>query len=1052
MISFMRNKMWIHISVLVVVLCFAAPQWCTAQTRVLAFSQIDMMQIDGFNNGNVAIAPNATVPITIGIFDSQTGMLSPLDTETALLVQLFDANGNAHENLVVSGGVFLPAEVGTTVRNSTIGISWSGTGSTTATLVVADTSSVLPALSLSILLDPSLSPSLSITALLIHDANGNNVYDESDSRINAYAIEAYPLHYLLQASGEVYTLDMPQYSGDFPLHLRPFPSVVWRSVEEQGVPIAEATVDTAFIFMEQASTIATFSGFQHGLFGQMMAQVEDSLCTLSGFVEKSSAVIAMHAPSWYTTGLAIPLPSSTQASFSLTAFGEQEHCFSCRFGALVIACTSGTETVTPDFSASGSAAYHLTVYHKGEAVYTEHNRSGAGVVLPRAVRRWGVEENAFVVEELLPRTITIANGATVFGDRIVFTPQEGNKSVSALLAVEIAGAEMETIALYKHELRLFGIAETCTGDALLSGVQSTEAGVQVTGGTTGGLVITPSSAKGVVFHWTTGGISTSNAQPWMVIEARTAEEALSLGEIALFAGTDTTLSCRALSSSYGNQERVVSVYNNDVLIATVRTTEETIAQYTEQPAGCSATTQYGVQGYRLLWENNTEFALPNGAQVAGNQLFVAFRSANRLSYSLLEVEVKPTTGALLSLRPIQKLRDTLLLTATITIIGEVFDDKNGDKLRQSNELGIPNRRICIYGDIATNPSERDTVFTDANGKYQAVYTSGHWAPERVALQSLPPWQRTTPAPPASPDYDIRPIVGNGQHSATAANLDFGETMNIYANSSDERTSNAGVDDNFSTADPDELVMPSTALSAWLVEGGHSALGYFDPVPRDQWFAHSLPTLCTAECVATGATVSMRLRAGSSLSYNDAIILQKDGRRLWSAPIAALTASQTWFADRTEECTLDLAALPQSDGTTIDLYGDLQHGEIDVLISDDTGIDYLTYLVRLSCEPAVGSSLSTGVANGQEDAFHTRIVPTPNNGAGRIEFFLPQSETVTISLVDVVQKERLRIVDAVPLLSGRHTIGFSFPFLPSGVYFLQIATGTTVSSHRFVLLR
>lgn len=1019
-----------------------------AQTQALSFSSAVLGGMDGFNNGNFTLASTVTVPLTLGVFDTQTALLSPLATDTELTIDLLDAQGNPSPELFVAEGRSIAANAGASVVFSSLKLVWTGNDATTATLVARSTNGMLLPASISLVFDPALPSDLHVVTVLLHDVNKNGIADIPDTRITLYKLAVQPLAMEIEANADdIYPLHIPQYSGGFPLHLYPVHGSGWRPLSfdrSEGIAIENAAADTTFILMEPASMVVDFSGIRHELFGGVIGTTEDSVLTLSNFSTTSSLSFILQAPHWYATGLATPVLSSAEASFSVAAFCTHDMSPWRALGTLAVACSSGVETLTPDFSASGSATYSLAIYNNGEEVYTDDNLSDAAVVLPRTVRRWGVEGHSFVVEELFPREIGVVNGVPVIGDRIVLTPQDVDASLGDLSAIEITGVEMESLALYKHELRLFDVVETCTGNALFNGVQSAEEGVQIVGGATGGAVFAPlsASAKSLAVQWTVQEPVVPSAQAWVTIEARTADESLSLGKIALFRDGTEMFSCRTLLSSYGGQERTISVYNGGELVATVTTTDEIAAQYGVLPTECSATTQYGKQGYNLFWDSVVEMTLPDAQHVEGDQLMVSFRAVNRLNLLLQDIAVLPRDNEQMRLIPRIPSIDTLLLTATITIISEVFDDKNGDKIRQSNEMGRPGRRVFIYG---SKPTEIDTVITNNNGVYQAVYTNNHWAPERVELEYAQGWVRTTP------NYNLVAMGINYSHDTTLTNLHFGERDKSIVFVTSEIAHDGGINDDFDAAQFDEPTSTSAPLDTWLAEGEHPLLGEFDIIPHNQWFGYSLPLSDTAACIATGATITLHLRAGQSLSYNDAIVIQQDGQRLWSSPIAALATSHTWFAGRTETLLFNLTALPQGDGTTLNLQSALQGKSIDLLISDDTGIDYFTYVVALGCEPP-SSTLLTGIDSGEKNIFNTRLFPIPNAGVGTVEFSLTQNEVTTISLVDMLQKEVLRIVDAKPLPMGKHILGFSFPALPSGTYFLRIAAGAVVASHRLILLR
>jgi hypothetical protein len=1033
-------------AVVLAALFFFIPQ-SEAQMRTIVFSATDQDMRDGFNNGNTLLPGIATVPVTIGIFDQFSGLLTPLDEPNELFIQLLDAGGNIHPGLSVTAGALLPVDSGSAVVTSTLGLHWDGTAPTTATVVVRDTRGLLVPCFLIVNIDPALQSSVRIAALVVQDANRNGVYDASDRRINNCGVAACPPGIpLLPTADKSYILDVALQSTAFPLYLYNAGCPGWRQIapaRDMGSMVSGNTSDTVVFLMQPSSKTIFFSGFRHDLFEQASGEGDDSLLVLQGFSDDSPVHVNVDAAEWRMTGALEPI-AGMAGLFSMSVYGAGNACPDRFFGKLSILTADGKETITPSFSAVGSGTYTMKIYRGGQIVYTGTNLSGAAVIVPKTVRQWGAAKGVLTVNELNPHAIQVVGGRIVTGDKIVFEPSSSSVTMEEITEVVFGGNAGQTLALYKHEVNVFGVTAISSGTTLFNGVQSDEMGLNIKGGTRGGTMLSTANMRNMKLYWGEQPLPLPGTTPVLSLEGSCASESCPLGVIGLFRDEDSTFSCHTLPTSYGNSIRSIEVLTDGVPVTTATTTGEIAAQYHEWPTGCRVTTQYGRSGYVLSWDNSVAMVLPNSQQVMGNELRISFHSDEPVR-ELSGLKIKPANEWVIHIDDVgnDSIR-ALTLVATITIGGNVFNDKNGDGVWQttiSPEPARPGRKVYLYGE---HPGEIDSVITDGAGAFTAVFDTTYigWAPVYVSLQPASGWMRT------NLDYDM---FLHGTANQSVYNINFGEKK-LPGDGGFIDVRKYGIDDMFASGVP-ERSAPSAVLHDQIARCGYTVTDYFDALAPDKWFAHTMPSMRTEKCVVTTAKLTMRIRAGHALSYNDGIAIRRDGHVLWSSSIAQLMDDRIWTAGKTSLLSLDLSALPLGNGSTTTLLPAVQNGALDIVLYDDTGIDYLTYMANLACgdEQGDADAIVTGVGS-KELPIQLSIAPNPNTGTGTIGFELDKSESVTLVLADVLQREVVRLLDSTPLDAGQHSLQFSLPSLPPGTYFLQMLTGTAFHTRSFVLIR
>ena len=79
-------------------------------------------------------------------------------------------------------------------------------------------------------------------------------------------------------------------------------------------------------------------------------------------------------------------------------------------------------------------------------------------------------------------------------------------------------------------------------------------------------------------------------------------------------------------------------------------------------------------------------------------------------------------------------------------------------------------------------------------------------------------------------------------------------------------------------------------------------------------------------------------------------------------------------------------------------------------------------------------------------------PHPFNPSTRIAFLLPQDGVATLTVIDMLGREIVRLVDAEQRSAGWHEFSFSGEGLPSGRYTCQLVCGNAMASRGMQLLK
>lgn len=129
------------------------------------------------------------------------------------------------------------------------------------------------------------------------------------------------------------------------------------------------------------------------------------------------------------------------------------------------------------------------------------------------------------------------------------------------------------------------------------------------------------------------------------------------------------------------------------------------------------------------------------------------------------------------------------------------------------------------------------------------------------------------------------------------------------------------------------------------------------------------------------------------------------------------------------------------------------GWFDACLLGVTG-DWVVYAVyrQVNCESGVGEELVTA----GKAAFLMSPQPNPFSRETRLEFVLPAAEQVDLSVYDIRGEKVATIVDG-PLGPGHHVEAWQARSdngspLASGVYFVRLAAGSSISTCRLVITR
>ncbi len=274
-----------------------------------------------------------------------------------------------------------------------------------------------------------------------------------------------------------------------------------------------------------------------------------------------------------------------------------------------------------------------------------------------------------------------------------------------------------------------------------------------------------------------------------------------------------------------------------------------------------------------------------------------------------------------------------------SICGAKFNDLDCDGVWDSGEPPIPGWPISL-----TYPNgNSNTVNTDQNGQFcfEALPPGTYDVVEGM----LPGWVQTAPA-----DVFYTFTLLNGQNESGAV---FGNAKACADTSSFAAT--FGNPDGFSF--PNEPTNPGPDLTPLFANCTFGGIYEYDYIPLNQCFGETMtgwPTTCTV----TGAEVCLRMRSTTDPNGDpetDSIIFYQAGSPVWSMPLNNLAPDGSWDAGDDMTICLDLADLPPAPGTLVtNILSALHDGNLDLLIQDDTGVDYIDIELTYCCDCGSGT--------------------------------------------------------------------------------------------------
>jgi hypothetical protein len=267
-----------------------------------------------------------------------------------------------------------------------------------------------------------------------------------------------------------------------------------------------------------------------------------------------------------------------------------------------------------------------------------------------------------------------------------------------------------------------------------------------------------------------------------------------------------------------------------------------------------------------------------------------------------------------------------------SIAGYKFDDLNSNSIWDGGEPGLINWEINLFD----GPNLMGQTMTDVNGYYQFDgLVPGTYG---VSETNQPAWVQTYPL---SVFYMIDLEEGDN-----LTGFDFGNSDTTCVDSIMWETCFDGTMDDFVGPEPCHW---STAMESWIT--GQNHIENFDEPAADQFFGHTIEGCWEDYCLVLEATLTIRMTPSDGGCGNDGIHLGEYGGSgtFWWTYISELCGDNTWEMGDVETFTLDLADLPVTGhDRTNNILAGLQDGSLDVVVQDDSKVDWIQLDVRLCC--------------------------------------------------------------------------------------------------------
>jgi hypothetical protein len=298
-----------------------------------------------------------------------------------------------------------------------------------------------------------------------------------------------------------------------------------------------------------------------------------------------------------------------------------------------------------------------------------------------------------------------------------------------------------------------------------------------------------------------------------------------------------------------------------------------------------------------------------------------------------------------------------------SISGHKYRDSNRDK-QISGDLPLGGWQIERYQNGAPVPPP---VYTQTG---TGVYTFSNVPPGNYQIREV-----ISPSQKADGWVQILPATVQQTVAVTTTGLYSGpDFLNDSCLDRTSQTYFAGTHDNFASPEPSST---SPGFHAYLLTKptGETVLEQFDVPANDHWFGHTFDNLWNSQYSVVDARLCMRIAATDWYSYTDALYLGDwnvvSGGQVWGIKLSSLvnnlvtTTNQArdgkWDLYDTMTVCLDLADLPASGSYPRNIIASLQDGDLDVLIMDDTEIDWLELTVTFCCDSCESNTLTINTA-------------------------------------------------------------------------------------------
>jgi len=379
-----------------------------------------------------------------------------------------------------------------------------------------------------------------------------------------------------------------------------------------------------------------------------------------------------------------------------------------------------------------------------------------------------------------------------------------------------------------------------------------------------------------------------------------------------------------------------------------------------------------------------------------------------------------------------------------SIHGTKFHDLDFDGFQDAEEYGLHGWEIRLYD--GPTLVARDTTDLDGDYSFTDLFPGQYRITEVVGDNYVQTWPHT-----------VSHLVDLGATGGLYG-LDFGNRTCDF-NFSCVDSCIGGVPDNFSIADGPEPTTVGTALDSVITNCSLGPQYFFDEVTSNLCFGHTFYDTCST-CWETpvgvaGAKLPIRMKGASTATATDGLHFREAGETVWAVGLNTLYAplgiDPQWDTGDTATFHLDLADLPPWRGIT-NILATLQDGDLDISVSDDTGVDYVKLVIEKCRIPQSGTGSETPAYPG----LRAHIYPNPFNPVTRIDLEIPAPAWTNLTVYD---------------LQGRRVITLMNEFMPAnhktvrwdgrdsrgrlqaaGVYFIRAQSGKFSLTKKAVLLK